>query len=190
MKSFALAAAVLLLAATSPVWLDAKVLSNWNVAGSALPAAPGPRDAELAPGGRCASMIRPPSTPEDRELSGKGWFLIYAYQRFGDTSVVMGTSGADGMCRPEAFQGFIFVDGAFAGTIAPHPMDSRTDASLGGYGITLSDAQNIWAPFLRYGAGEALCCPHATTTVEYKIAGKSGHAVLTPISASTEKNSQ
>ncbi len=128
--------------------------------------------------------------PEDRAVTGKGWLLIDSYQRFGNTSLVMGTSSADGMCRPNGFQGFVFVGGAFAGTIAPHPMDARSDASLGGYGVTLVDAQDLAGFFTRYDAQDALCCPHATTTVQYKIAEKSGHAVLTPISAFTTKNSQ
>ena len=34
MKIFAFAAGVLLLAASSPLWLDAQVPSNWNVAGA------------------------------------------------------------------------------------------------------------------------------------------------------------
>ena len=41
-------AAALLLAAAGPLWLDAPVPANWNVAGALPPAASGPRDAELA----------------------------------------------------------------------------------------------------------------------------------------------
>ena len=189
MKLFAVIAGLALLAAAAPVWLDAQVPSNWNVAASALPAAPGPRDAELAPGGRCSAALRPPSTPEDRAAVRKGWFLIGPYERYGATSVVLGTASADGMCRPNAFQGFVFVDGSFVGTIAPHPMNARTDASLSGLGLTLVNAQDITASFARYDATDPLCCPHATTTVEYKIDGTGSHAVLAPVSATTSKNS-
>jgi hypothetical protein len=189
MKIFAAIAGFALLAATAPVWLDAKVPTNWNVAGSNLPAAPGPRDAELAPGGRCSATIRPPSTPEDRATVRRGWFLIGPYERYGGTSIVLGTANADGMCRPNAFQGFVFVNGVFVGTIAPHPMDARSDASLSGLGVTLFNAQDMTASFTRYDANDPLCCPHATTIVEYKINGVGSHAVLVPVSASTSKNS-
>ena len=102
----------------------------------------------------------------------------------------MATASADGMCRPDGFQAFVFVNGAFAGTIAPHPMDSRTDGSLSGFGVTLFNAQGLSASFERYGENDPLCCPHATTTVDYKLESKNGHAVLVPTSSYTSKNSQ
>ncbi len=187
MKIFALPAAAVLLAASSPLWLDAPVPAGWNVAGASVPAAPGPRDAELAHGGRCASTVRPSSTPEDREVNAKGWYLIGPYARFGAISSVMGTANADGMCRPEAYQAFVFVNGAFAGTVSPHPMDSRTDGSLSG-SLNLFSATDVTAQFERYDEKDALCCPHATTTVVYKIETKNGHALLVPTSTDTYKN--
>jgi hypothetical protein len=126
--------------------------------------------------------------PEDRAVDGKGWFLIGPYEQFGGTSVLLATSSADGMCRPSGFQGFVFVNGAFAGTIAPHPMESRADASLEGSGIGLYSAQTVTATFARYSESDPLCCPHGTTTVDYKIVTKNGHAVLVPDSAMTSKN--
>jgi len=188
MKLLALTAAAVLLGAAAPLWLDDSAPSNWNGVGAALPAAPGPRDPELAPGGRCASQVRPPSTPEDRALTAKGWFLIAPYERYGATSFVLATSSADGMCRPNGFQGFVFVNQAFAGTLAPHPMDARTDGSLEGWGLILQSANELSASFARYSASDALCCPHATTTVEYKVESKGGRAVLVPGSTSTAKN--
>ena len=101
----------------------------------------------------------------------------------------MGTSSADGMCRPEGYQGFVFVDGKFAGTVSPHTMDSRTDGSLSG-SLNLFNAQDVTAQFERFDEKDALCCPHATTTVDYKIETKNGHALLVPTSTYTYKNAQ
>ncbi len=51
-------------------------------------------------------------------LLGVTWAGVAA-QRFGDGEVVLGRSGVDGMCRPLGYQGFVFVGGRFAGTLAP-----------------------------------------------------------------------
>lgn len=187
-RAIVLAAAICMLGASSPVWLDAATPAKWNEAGAAIPAAPGGVDAELAPGGRCASELRPPSTPEDRSLMRKGWFLIGPYQRYGRTSVVLATSNADGMCRPNGYQGFVFVSGVFAGTLSPHIMDSRTDASISGLGIELDNDKTLEATFARYTESDPLCCPHASTVVSYDIEARGSNFVVEPISAQTSKN--
>jgi hypothetical protein len=61
-------------------------------------------------------------TAHAREQAGK--------RRIGDETLVSGAAGTDGMCRPEQFQEFLFVKGAFAGTISPAPMDSRSDGAV------------------------------------------------------------
>jgi hypothetical protein len=163
---------VTLLAAAGPgSWLDAKSATptNWNVAGATIPARPGPRDAELSPAGRCATALRPQFAPEDRAVTSRGWSLVGGYHRFGPTVVVMATASADGMCRPNGYQGFVFVNGAFAGTIAPHPMDARTDGSIASISVTLFSATEIEADFARYNSADPLCCPHATSTVLYQV---------------------
>jgi len=169
-------------------WLDAKVPANWNTSAT-IPTAPGPRSSDLEPGGRCASEVRPPTSPEDRAVVAKGWFLFGPYQRFGATSTLMAASSADGMCRVDGYQGFVFVDGAFAGTLAPHPMDSRTDASMSAFSPSIYNAHELNAAFVRYTQDDPLCCPRSTTNVSYKIETANGRAVLVPISADTSPNS-
>lgn len=177
-----------ILAAAPAVWLDAKEPANWNVAGAPLPAAPVPADPDLAAAGRCAAMVRPPSTPEDRATVDKGWSLFGPYERYGETSVIMATSSADGMCRPTGFQGLVFVNGAFAGTLSPRLMEARSDASMGGLGIALYDATAFEVTFERYAPSDPLCCPHASTSVSYRIATQTGRSVVEPVAAQTNKN--
>jgi hypothetical protein len=172
-------------AATAPTsWLDAKTPANWNVAGAALPARPGARDAELAPGGRCAAFARPATSPEDRALRARGWTLVGPYQRFGSTVVMMATASADGMCRPNGFQGFVFVMGVFAGTLSPVVMNARTDGSIASLNVSIFNATEISADFARYSDQDPLCCPHASTNVLYHVTAKPPLVVpesLTPV---------
>ena len=168
-----IASAIVLLAAAAPTsWLDAKAPANWNVAGKALPARPGARDAELAPGGRCAASTRPATSLEDRALRARGWSLVGPYQRFGSTSVMFATASADGMCRPNGFQAFVFVNGVFAGTLSPVAMNARTDGSIASLNVSIFSATEISADFARYNDSDPLCCPHGTTNVLYQINAK------------------
>ncbi len=168
-------------------WLDAKTPVNWNVAGATLPARPGPRDAQLAAGGRCAVSVRPPSSPEDRALVQRGWSLVGPYERYGTTVAVTAMSSADGMCRPLGYQAFVFVRGRFAGTLSPHLMDSRTDGAIASVTVTLFNATDLEVEFARYSAQDAMCCPHATSTVEYTVTAKAPPRVA-PVSITTSKN--
>ena len=170
------------------MWLDERSPANWNVAGAPLPAAPGPKDADLAPGGRCASMLRAPTSPEDNAVVHAGWSLVGPYQRYGRTSVFLATAGADGMCRPDVYQGFVFVAGSFAGFISPVPMNARSDGGVSGLGVDLYDETNFGVTFTRYSASDPLCCPHASTSVSYKIETAGGHAVVTPTATQTNNN--
>jgi hypothetical protein len=183
-----LAVAVWLLAAAAPAkWLDAQTPMNWNVAGASLPPRPGARDAELALGGRCASSTRPPTSFEDRALIRRGWSLVGPYQRYGSTAVVTATSGADGMCRPNGFQVFVFVNGAFAGTLSPKLMDARTDGSIAGLSAMIYSANEISADFARYTSSDALCCPHGTSNVMYRVQ-ITGRPRVVPVSTTTHAN--
>lgn len=183
-----IAAATTLFAAGAPVsWLDSKAPAGWNVAGAAFPQRPGPRDAELVRGGRCAATLRPPSTREDRTVVRGGWSLVGAYHRYGPTAVVLATSSADGMCRPNGFQAFVFVNGAFAGTLSPRLMDSRTDGSISNISVTLDSAHDIQADFARYSAADALCCPHATSSVLYRVTTGPRPRVV-PLAVTTHAN--
>ena len=182
-----IAVATTLLAAGGPgSWLDAKTPPNWNVAGAAFPPRPGPPDSELARSGRCAATLRPPSTQEDRTVVRRGWSLVGAYHRYGPTAIVLATSSADGMCRPNGFQAFVFVNGAFAGTLSPRLMDSRSDGSISNISVTLDSAHDIEVDFARYSAMDALCCPHATSSVLYHVT--TAPPRVSPVTVTTRAN--
>jgi hypothetical protein len=166
-------------AAAAASWLDAATPANWNHGGP-LPKA-GSRDPLLAAGGRCHGTARPPEMPEDRALSAAGWSLFGPYERFAGTVVVMGMSGADGMCRPLHFQGFVFRNGRFAGTLAPAPMDARTDGAL--QSSELYGGTTFSAVFVRYRPQDPLCCPSATNDVSYRIDQRGTGPLLVPVSS-------
>lgn len=164
--------------AQAPSWLDGD-LASWNTPGMAIPAAPA---SQGNPDPRCTERERPAETAEDDALLAEGWRLFLPYQRGWDVTLLWGLAGYDGMCRPLGFQVFVFVDGAFAGTISPAPMDSRTDGA--------ADTANLWfrdqvsADFRRYTEDDPLCCPSGTTSVEYTIEETPDGPVLNPVSPS------
>jgi hypothetical protein len=179
--------AMLLLVLCDPVaaaevtglWLD-KPLVNWNKPGAALPQAPASSE---APGARCGATLRPASGKEDKAIMAAGWSLVGPMQSFGKVRAFLATAGVDGMCRPEAFQGFVFVEGQLAGTLAPQPMRSRSDGTLSL--IRLLSAENLLAEFARYLDQDPLCCPSRTLTVHYRIDATPDGALLVPFEAST-----
>jgi hypothetical protein len=184
-----LAALTTLIAASgSTSWLDAKTLANWNTGSTQVPARPGAPDADLAAGGSCASSVRPPTSPEDRAVTGRGWSLTGPYERYGSLSVLFATASHDGMCRPDAYQGFVFVNGVLAGTVSPQLMHARTDASINSLTVYMFGSTEFAADFSRYGANDPLCCPHATTTVTYQIHSIGGKARVVPTEADTAKS--
>lgn len=173
-------------ATPGPGWLDAATPKNWN-GGSAIPSAPKrPPSADLNPRGRCGAQIRLAQTPEDAAVNKAGWTLWGPYQRFDATSVVLGMQSVDGMCRPMEYQAFVFVNARFAGTIAPHAMDARTDGSF--EIVRLFAANEISADFARYHASDPLCCPYATTTVDYQLRPVNGRALVAPTDTFTNAN--
>src|SRR5215217_7971588 len=107
-------------------WL-AGDLASWNTPGSVIPSASGESSAGVP---YCESDVRPPETPEDAQVADQGWLLHAPYQRGWGVSVVQGTLGFDANCRPVTYQVFMFVDGVFAGTLAPESMLPRTDGAL------------------------------------------------------------
>jgi hypothetical protein len=149
-------------------WLD-RPLTNWNRPGASLPrASQGSSTAELLK--RCPATGAQPSSPAARQLSAAGWLPFFALDREivrGDVEVLAGMADADGMCRPMGYQLFVFVGGAFAGTLSPQPMDSRTDQSSGPLRI-LEDGV-VQADFSRFASSDALCCPSGHMTVRYRI---------------------
>jgi LppP/LprE lipoprotein len=180
------AAFVLLLSriASEAAWLDASAPAPWNQAGTAVPSAPSVQGNDDP---RCRESERPAETPEDRSVAAKGWRLFHDYQGGWGLKVIWALSGYDGMCRPWGYQVFVFVRGVFAGTLSPHPMDARTDASL--FSVQLlsrvAGPDPLVATFERYAESDPLCCPSRRTLVRYRI-DQSGRApLLMPVSART-----
>jgi hypothetical protein len=166
-----LLAAIGLFAATGPgaaradgKWLDSQPLANWNRPGMALPMAPPP---QLPIDPRVAARERQPETDEDRMLVANGWRLFTSYQSGWGVRLVFATSYYDGMGRPWRYQAFVFVDGAFAGTLSPELMDSRTDGALDR--AQLTGETSIFGEFRRYSPTDPLCCPSGSATVTYRI---------------------
>lgn len=157
-------------------WLDAKPLATWNHAGAKIPRAPRfDPDPFLAK--QCAGQARDPVSAADRAVVKAGWKLIGSSQRFGDTEVLLGRSGVDGMCRPLGYQAFVFSGGRFAGTLAPRTMDSRTDGAA--QAPELWSAGTLSVTFARYAGRDPLCCPSRTSTVRYRIDAGPGGPVVT-----------
>jgi hypothetical protein len=162
------------------VWLDQAKPASWNTPGLPIPAAPQQTDA-VDP--RCRTQARPPELEADRLLHAKGWDLIGEYQGGWQTVVIDAAAAYDGMCRPLQYQTFVFVRGAFAGTLSPKLMDSRTDGALSR--VSLQNGR-LYAAYLRYSDSDPLCCASRTTNVEFEI--PSGAPVVRPVTASTSNN--
>jgi len=156
-------------------WLDGD-LTSWNAPGMDIPAAP---VIDSNPDPRCTEWERPAETAEDDALVAEGWRLHRPYQRGWGVTSVWGLGGYDGMCRPLGYQSFVFVDGVFAGTISPVPMDSRTTGAATDVGLWYAD--RVFAEYLRYAPDDPLCCASDTDSVEFTIETSPAGPVLNPV---------
>lgn len=168
-------------------WLDAP-LKNWNLSGKNIGAVP---DAPVVPASNldseiCRKQVRLPKNKEEAELVHAGWKLYGKVQQSGALKVVMGMTDADGMCRPLGYQVFVFVQGRYAGTLSPVPMNSRSDGALSE--VHLYGTDRLSADFLRYKDSDPLCCASSTSTVEFAVQAKSPRSVA-PLKVSTRSNS-
>jgi hypothetical protein len=169
-------------AAQTGAWLDA-TLAPWNQAGAAVPTAPPPKGtAPRDP--RCASSVREPETAAERDVVAAGWSLYSPARIKASTTVLLADAAVDGMCRPWDYQAFVFVKDAFAGTLSPTLMDSRTDGAVGE--VRLLSATSIEVVFLRYVSTDPLCCPSRLTTVRYRIERRGNGPVVVPLSATSK----
>jgi hypothetical protein len=146
-------------------WLDDEAVT-WNTPGMALPRPSESRGSEFTDP-RCAEQARPAETDADRAVTDAGWTLFAGYTGGWGVQIVRGLAGYDGMCRPVQFQAFVFVDGQFAGTMSPMEMDARSDGALSQLDFWGPDRMTV--EYVRYTQQDALCCPSARSTVQYKI---------------------
>ena len=166
-------------------WLDAP-LAPWNIAGGAIPSAPHGSEYVLDEE-HCAAARRPVETPEDAAVVASGWTLSGTYESGWGIRLVTGRAADGGMCRPEDYQVFIFVEGRFAGTVSPEPMPSRRTGAL--LEVTFWNGDELLASFARYAPADALCCPSSRTSVQYRVDRTEAGPVVVPVSKSMSPSS-
>jgi hypothetical protein len=81
--------------------------------------------------------------------------------------VVGGMSAATPGCTPELFNLFVFVGGAYAGTVSPTAMTPSRDGVAGP--VRIIGADTITVEFARYQPGDSECCPSSRERVSYRI---------------------
>ena len=155
-------------------WLDGGQ-ERWNAPGMAVPAAPG-SPVEGIP--QCQTRVRPVETAEDAAVAAQGWQLISAYERGWGITLVSGSLAFDAQCRPVTYQQFVFVDGVFAGTLAPEPMVPRSDGALTDAGISAAD--RLYARYDQYAPTDPLCCPSDETVVTFSVEWTNAGPVVIP----------
>ncbi|MGJ5814832.1 LppP/LprE family lipoprotein [Paludibaculum fermentans] len=175
---------------TKSVWLNARLPWNWNRPRMAVPRAP--KYVEVH---SCPYPTIQPSSPEERMITEVGWRLCSddcaPLLRGEKMSVIEGFAARDGMCRPNATQGFVFFDGSFAGTVSPQVMESRSDGDWGSTwtnDAVISSKTEFEIEFARYADGDPFCCPSGLTVVKYRINSVEGAPVVVPVSAAMRKS--
>lgn len=173
------------LAATTPTpakapdaaWLDPPFV-NWNAPGQQVPKAP-QITVDDATKERCKVQNRPPACDEDRAVAAAGWTLFGPLQTFGKATMISGMATVDVGCRPVSMQTFVFLDGKFAGTVSPKPMESRTDGAQRLAFLTGEDF--LFGEFARFAPADELCCPSRFATVTFRIESQPEGPVLVPL---------
>jgi len=189
--AWALAAAALLMAA--PVggqsipasWLD-QPLKSWNTAGAAVPKASAGDETKESVIQGCR-LAPPRSTSPERAVDAAGWIPFWNFDQQlvrDEIEIVGGMTGADGMCRPTAYNLFVFVGGRFAGVLSPASMTSRLDSSSGAVRV---QPQSLTADFSRYASSDPLCCPSSHVTVRYRIDRTDAGPVVAPVDVRTRR---
>ncbi len=155
-------------------WLDGGQV-DWNAPGAVVPSAPRPLGPVDSP---CEDLVRPAETGEDDAVAAQGWRLFSAYQRGWGITLVSGFVGFDAQCRPVPYQQFVFVDGVFAGTLAPEPVVPRTDGAITDAAITAAD--RLYAVYSRYAPTDPLCCPSGEAVVTFAVERTAAGPVVVP----------
>ena len=105
-------------------WLDGPPV-GWNTAGAELPTAPAMQNTDP----RCREREDAPSSPEENQVTGRGWKLegYWPTLRSGNLVLVSALADYDGMCRPMEFNVFVFSGGSLRG----HAVAGRNGVALG-----------------------------------------------------------
>jgi hypothetical protein len=122
-------------------------------------------------------------TPEGRAVVEKNWMLANETHDNRGIVVVTAMQEFDGMCRPNRFQDFVFVNGKYAGTLSPVLMDSRTDGSS--IRAALPEPGKVYAEFERYVLRDPMCCPSRVSEAMYEIRDAGGKPVVALVSVRT-----
>jgi hypothetical protein len=177
-------------AAKPPVagWLDHNTPANWNKPAGAIPRGPKSPFADMI--AQCEKRgaeetKQSPATAETRQVTAAGWLGATVERRAGDTVVVFARNGLDGMCRPLAYQYFVFVGGRFVGTLAPQPMDSREDGS--GVLEKKPQARRFTVEYARFRESDGRCCPSRTSTVTFEVRDAPGGPLVVPARVVTKR---
>jgi predicted secreted protein len=169
-------------AAPTGFWLDSPPRS-FNAPGTAGPPQAPPMGNTDS---RCRTQEAAPSGPAETAVADAGWTLESYWPPItnGDLTLVTALADYDGMCRPMQFNVFAFVNGVYAGTLSPEPMDSRADGELAGppaTAVRVPSPTSIEATFLRYAANDPACCPSGgTDRVVYAVQQVQGRPLVVP----------
>lgn len=145
-------------------------MAVWHQPGASIPSPTGGPEARGALLRRCGAPGAKVTATASTALGKAGWVpflhLDQPLQRDA-VEVIGGMSAASPGCEPNTFNLFVFVGGAFAGTLSPAPMTPARDGVVGAVRLAGPDA--LSAEFARYTSADAECCPSSRVRVSYRI---------------------
>lgn len=107
---------------------------------------------------------------EAEHIRAAGWRPFQLFDRplaRAEVVVLGGLRDLTSDCAPASFQAFVFVGGAFVGTLSPVEMSTGRDGVVGM--IRLLPGDVLTAEFARYRPGDSECCPSGRVRVSYQI---------------------
>jgi hypothetical protein len=116
-------------------------------------------------------------------VTDAGWLVFKSVQDGHGVTVIGASDDLDGMCRPNLYQDFVFVDGKFAGTISPSLMNARSDG--GSRKVSFPARNQILVEFDRYTDKDPLCCPSRISEGTYEVRREAGQPTVTLINVRT-----
>src|SRR5262249_48955461 len=138
--------------AAAASWLD-EPLRAWS-SGPAVPKA-----LTRATGASKPCLAEPAASVEVQQVRAAGGRPLQMFDRpiaRGATTVLGGLRDLTADCAPASFHVFVFVDGAFAGTLSPVEMTTARDGVVGAIRLLPDDV--LTAEFARYAAKDSECC--------------------------------